>query len=743
MAEAPAEKSLEILSQELTCSLCRCQYGRPKALACCHYYCEGCLRGLVTASRSQQVACPECSIKTAIPPAGVASLPDVRFVYRLKELHNCMAKIQRKLAAVCVACSGKEAAFFCRQCADFMCGDCAKSHGRTTQKYPGHSLASLDQLQEIGARTIPTKPAQPSRCACAGHGAFCEVFCRDCRQLACGDCIMAKHSGHRYELTKKCASQSRRQLQQGLFPLRIISQQFQESLRRIDDTKRDVSNQGVHVATSIQSHFDEIISLLEKEKQNLLTQSAQLVQQKLKALAAQEKAVSSASSAVQSVIEYCKQNVELVSDEDMLLLHRGLQNRVQEECSKHQRHSEQLPCEVANIAVQRSPVANVVKMCREQVKVYLFPHENNGQVHMAEVGDKTIHCVMDSSDPLFTPHLSSLSASLVSVVDGSETHAAITPVGKGLYEIRYTPRIRGRHQLWVNRDGRKIANTPFPVFARISPALLRKPVHLIEGLRHPYSAVFGAKNQLFVTQSGGNGGNSIQKFRRSGEKVVSECFTSQQPKCPTGMAIDSEGFIYVVNTSTHTLSKFNRDGKLVGEVGQQGSDRDELNHPSGVAVVGDRVYVCDRNNDRVKVYSKELQLVGTFGSHGCREGQMNWPYDIACDNRGNVYVADCDNHRVQMFNKSGQFLRSFGRCGSEQGALKRPTGVCVGHDNLLYITEYDNHRVSVFSTDGTFVGTFGSYGSDTGQLCYPVGITMDGDGFVYVCDQGNNRIQVF
>lgn len=738
MAEAPAEKSLEILSQELTCTLCRGHYDNPKVLPCCHYFCQSCLSGLVEQPPSgPQVACPECS---TLLQAGVNFLPDVPFVNRLKELHTRMAMIQRKKEAVCESCSANKAGFFCHQCADFMCDECAKSHGRMTKKYPGHQVASLDQLQENGARTIPMKPPLPSRCACVGCKVPSKVFCRDCRQLVCSDCSLTHHSGHRYDLAKKCASQSRRQLQQSLFPLRIISQQFSESLKRIENTKRDISNQGVQVSQSIQSYFNEVISLLEKEKQSLLSKSAKHVQQKLESLDAQEKTMKIAYSAVENVIEYCKQSVELVNDEEILILHNELQNRVQEESSKHQKYSEQLPCEVANIAVQTPEAEELVKKCQKQVKVYLFPSENNKQVHMAEVGKETTHCIMDFSDPLYTPHVSSFTATLVSVVDNTATEAAVMPVGRGMYEIHYTPLIRGRHQLWIQRDGAKIPDAPFPVFATISPTLMGRPVHSMDGLKHPYSAVFGEKNQLFVTQSGGIG---IQKFWRNGDRVVSECFTSQQPKCPTGMAMDGEGYSYVVNISTHTLSKFNQEGKLVGEVGHEGSDQDELNHPTGVAVVGNRIYVCDRNNDRVKVYTKELKLVNTFGSHGRQSGEMNWPYDITTDGSDHVFIADSDNHRVQVFNRHGQFVRSIGKCGSEQGLLKRPTGVCIGHDKLLYVTEYANHRVSVFRRDGTYVGAFGYYGSKPGELCYPVGVTVDRDGFVYVCDQGNNRIQVF
>ena len=738
MAGAPAEKSLEILSQELTCSLCGGHYCSAKALQCCHYFCLGCLRDLARETAQLELHCPTCSLATRLPPDGVPGLPDVRFVDRLKELHARMAAIQRGEedgAAKCELCSANFATFFCRQCADLVCGACAESH-----RLPGHCVSPLDQLKESGARAFPMKPPPPSTCSSCSETAVA-MFCRDCSRLACDRCISAAHSDHRAEPVKKSASQTRRQLQQSLFPLRILGQQLTESLARIKNAERDVSSQGEDAEQTINSFFDRTISLLEKERESLLVRAAGLVEEKLGALKQQEVEVTQASSEVQSVVEFSKQSVELVSDEEVLALHDDLQNRIQEECARHEGCSEIEPCETANIAVQMTGAEEFVRLCRERARVYLFPSNANSLIHRAEVGQETTHCVMESCDPLFTKHLASYTATLVSVVDDSTIEGRVTPVGRGLYEVRYTPRVRGRHRLWVKRDGETISDTPFQVLATIPPTQLGKPIHCMESLKHPYSVAFDSKNQLYVTQSGGD---KIQKFRRRGDKVASDVFTtSHQMKAPTGMAIDSDGFSYLVNISTHTLSKFDREGELVCEVGSEGSERDELNHPSGVAVVGERVYVCDRNNDRIKVYSKDLRLLEVFGSHGNGDGEMNWPYDIASDNSGLIYIADSDNHRVQVFDKSGRFLRSLGTPSNGAGSLKRPTGVCVGQGGHLYVTEYANHRVSVFTRDGVYVGSFGSCGSGVGQFCYPVGITIDRDGFVYVCDQGNNRVQVF
>ena len=569
MAEAPAEKSLEILSQEITCSACRRHYERPKALPCCHYFCESCVRGLADNefTTGQQIACPECGRLAALPPGGVSHLPDVHFVKRLKELHTRMAMIQRKIEAYCELCSTEKAQSFCHQCAEFMCYECAKSHSKMTKKYPGHRVAALDQLQESGARSIPMKPAPPSKCACAGQDGLCKMFCYDCRKLVCGDCSVAGHGTHRTELVKKCASQCRQSLQQNLFPLRIISQKLTESLQQIESTKSDISSQSDHVAQSIRTFFEEVISLLEREKQSLLAQSASAVQRKLESLREQERRVRAAGSAVQNVIEYCKQSAELASDEDILAAHQQLRDRVEEECLQCESEAEQKPCEAADIAVRVSGGEEVVELCRKKAQVYLFPVNSSGQVHLAEVGRETVHRLTDPSDLLHIPSLFPLQASLTSLVDGSTVPGEVTQVGKGLYEVRYIPRTRGRHQLSVRRDGSQIPGSPFPVFAAISPSLLGTPLHMMEGLRHPYSAVFGMRNQLYVSESGGH---CIQKFWRNGNRVEVERFTSQQPKCPTGLAVDGDGHVYAVNTCTHTLSKVDVEGKVVAEVGKIG-----------------------------------------------------------------------------------------------------------------------------------------------------------------------------
>ena len=150
-------------------------------------------------------------------------------------------------------------------------------------------------------------------------------------------------------------------------------------------------------------------------------------------------------------------------------------------------------------------------------------------------------------------------------------------------------------------------------------------------------------------------------------------------------------------------------------------------HPRGVAVAGDRVFVCDRYNHRVQVLTRELQPVKQFGSQGSGDGQFNYPMSIAVDSEGMLYVSDYGNHRVQVFTRNGQFIYSFGKKGSGQGELIGPCGVFVD-GSYVYVAENSNNRVCVLTKDGQFIASFGK-----GHITGPRGMFVDSDGFVYVC----------
>ena len=88
--------------------------------------------------------------------------------------------------------------------------------------------------------------------------------------------------------------------------------------------------------------------------------------------------------------------------------------------------------------------------------------------------------------------------------------------------------------------------------------------------------------------------------------------------------------------------------------GTAGSGDGEFNGPSGIAIdQQDVLYIVDSRNHRVQKFTKDGEFLATWGSLGSAEGQFNAPWGITIDQQGDVYVADHKNHRVQKFTPDG------------------------------------------------------------------------------------------
>ena len=230
-------------------------------------------------------------------------------------------------------------------------------------------------------------------------------------------------------------------------------------------------------------------------------------------------------------------------------------------------------------------------------------------------------------------------------MDGSSQTATIFKAGKDLYEVRYTPSIRGHHELHILSVGdQPIPASPLLVFVTIPPSMIGPdPIRTITGVKHPYAAVFDAKQQLLVTESSGM---KVRAFIRKKEELGYDKspFAQLMIESPTALDMDKDDYLYVASASNHTFTKFSRHGILIKEVGGRGSDLGEIVHPCGMSVIWNEIYVCDRNNCQIQVFDQNLKPVRSFGSQGSKEGQLNWPYDMVRDVNGELYVAGCDNY---------------------------------------------------------------------------------------------------
>jgi streptogramin lyase len=218
-----------------------------------------------------------------------------------------------------------------------------------------------------------------------------------------------------------------------------------------------------------------------------------------------------------------------------------------------------------------------------------------------------------------------------------------------------------------------------------------------------------------------------------------------QFKAPQGIAIDSEGNIWVVDTENNRIQKFNSKGEYQGQFGSFGSGNGQFNKPTDIVInyLGS-IYVSDTGNNRIQRFNEKGEYLSKFGSEGSGNGQFKKPMGMDHHNGNTLIVADTDNNRIQQFNSEGTYLSQFGTSGSNNGQFKEPMDVVSRPvTGATYVVDAGNARIQQFNYQGEYQAKFGSNGTGDGQFKEPYGITLDKGEKLWITDAGNARVQGF
>ena len=245
-----------------------------------------------------------------------------------------------------------------------------------------------------------------------------------------------------------------------------------------------------------------------------------------------------------------------------------------------------------------------------------------------------------------------------------------------------------------------------------------------------------------------------------------------------GVAVDSEGNLFISHRSKNRIRKVGKDGIITtiagnGRAGFGGDKGPALkasfNFPAGLCLdPAGNLYVADRNNHRIRRIDAAGTIVtvagtGTpdWGGDGgpAVEAHLNYPSDVECDDKGNLYISDRSNNRIRKVNSKGVISTVVGLGPPEFGGdfgpatdafLKYPFGIDLDNKGNLYIADRGNNRIRKVDTLGMITtvagdGTHffaGDYGPATrASLAYPTDVAADDRGNIYIADRNNNRVR--
>jgi DNA-binding beta-propeller fold protein YncE len=205
-----------------------------------------------------------------------------------------------------------------------------------------------------------------------------------------------------------------------------------------------------------------------------------------------------------------------------------------------------------------------------------------------------------------------------------------------------------------------------------------------------------------------------------------------------------EGKLLLTLGTPNTPSDTGYDGKDTKTVTRPGGP---FNRPTNIAVgpKGD-LYVSDGyGNCRVHRFSATGELKRSWGVPGQGPGEFLLPHGLAVAGDGRVFVCDRENDRIQIFDPDGQYL-------AEWTDTRRPTHIVFDAQGRAYVSELwwqpgqtsgrygpagdtRSGRVSVYDKDGRVLARWG--GADpaaAGSFAAPHGIAVDSRRDVYVSE---------
>ncbi|MBI2571218.1 MAG: NHL repeat-containing protein [Candidatus Schekmanbacteria bacterium] len=220
---------------------------------------------------------------------------------------------------------------------------------------------------------------------------------------------------------------------------------------------------------------------------------------------------------------------------------------------------------------------------------------------------------------------------------------------------------------------------------------------------------------------------------------------------PNALAFDAQGRVFVSDFHNQRIAIFDREGRRLGDFGEQGLGTGKLWKVWGVRPAPDNaVYVLNHRITtaadeepyvEVKVFGPDHRERLAFPVTDGFSSSAGWPSDLALAADGSVAVVDQQLGAVLWFDPQGHLLRSFR--GPDAGQpLDNPRGIALFAGGFWVVEEYP-HRLRKFTADGTQALEIGGEGSEPGRFLFPQSIDIAGNGDLLVADLGNYRVQRF
>ncbi len=242
--------------------------------------------------------------------------------------------------------------------------------------------------------------------------------------------------------------------------------------------------------------------------------------------------------------------------------------------------------------------------------------------------------------------------------------------------------------------------------------------------------------------------------------------TSASLNEPTGLALDSNGNVFIADMTNYLIRRVDANGIIHTIAGNTHLCNDpttlcgdgkiataaQMSYPTGVATdAAGNVYIADTQDNRVRVVNMQSVAITVAGVHinpgaintiagngtpcsrgtnACGDGgsaksaNLNNPQGVAVDAAGNIYIADSGDHRIRVVSAKGIINPYAGSgqgcfnplqgCGDGGSALSaqftNPWQISLDDAGNLYVTDPPENRIRLVAANARSVSTIAGTG---------------------------------
>ncbi len=171
-------------------------------------------------------------------------------------------------------------------------------------------------------------------------------------------------------------------------------------------------------------------------------------------------------------------------------------------------------------------------------------------------------------------------------------------------------------------------------------------------------------------------------------------------KSASAFSVTPSGFFYISDIGNNEAIKLDTLDKVIQKIGGYGWNNSAFDNPVDVFATDLRVYVTDKNNNRIQVFDKDLNflfLIKTDLETNEFEG-FQYPASCVTSIQNDIFILDSENTRILKYNSSGNFNLEFGNYRSGDFTLENPSQIALSQDSKIFVL--DNNFLNIFDQYG-------------------------------------------